>query len=83
MEYSILKLFTEESFVWGDAHGSNTVGGPVDDWRVGLASPPIGKLDHQPRPGRGSRHGQHVVENGALLGNVSRLAQGVPKGQCR
>ncbi len=25
-------------------------------------------------------HGQHVVENGALLGNVSRLAQGVPKG---
>ena len=36
--------------VWGDAHGSNTVGGPVDDWRVGLASPPIGKLDHQPRP---------------------------------
>jgi len=23
----------------GYAHGSNTVGGPVDDWRVGLASP--------------------------------------------
>jgi SAM-dependent methyltransferase len=36
--------------VWGYAHGSNTVGGPVDVWRVGLASPPIGKLDHKPRP---------------------------------
>ena len=50
MEHSILKVFTEESLVWGYAHSSNTVGGPVDDWGVGLASPPIGKLDHQPRP---------------------------------
>ncbi len=58
----------------------NAVGGPVDDWRVSLPSPPIGKLDHQPGPGRSSRHRQHVVENGALLGDISRLTQSVPKG---
>jgi len=45
-----LPPFDREGLVWGYAHGSNTVGGPVDDWRVDLASPPIGKLDHQPRP---------------------------------
>jgi hypothetical protein len=44
-----LTWFPNKLFVWEDAHGSTTVGGPIDDGRVGLAPPPIGKLDHQPR----------------------------------
>ena len=51
----------------------------VDDGRVGLAPPPIRERDHEPRPGRAPGHGQHVVQDSALLGGVPRLAQGVPK----
>jgi hypothetical protein len=68
------------SVLLGCANGTNTVDGPVDDWRVGLASPPIGELDHEPWPWRAPGHGQHVVQNCALLGDVPRLTQGVPKG---
>src|SRR5579883_2457622 len=73
--------FLQGVYSLDERRGKNlTLGCPVVDGLIDLASPLIRKFNDKARPGRGARHRKKIVQDGALLIAVTGFTQRVSEG---